>query len=207
MILNTAICLNVIKYHINLIILLPKLFVVLHCLLILNLGQISLPVVYVLPYFSSYLFVQSLNCVWLSAMLWTAACQASRSFTISRSLLKHVHWVNDAIQTSHFLSSSSPPAFNLSWHQGLFQWVVSSHQVPKQLELQCYIANHPQTNWFQTIPYYLSWFLGARNSEGGLTLSPIWGFSQREAAARTLGLTWYKGNHFLQCLSFSTWSF
>ena len=48
----------------------------------------------------------------------------------------HVHWVGDAIQPSHPLSSPSPPAFNLSQHQGLFQWVSSSHQVAKLLELQ-----------------------------------------------------------------------
>ena len=38
----------------------------------------------------------------------------------------HVHWVGDAIQSSHPLSSLSPPAFSLSQHQGLFQWVSSS---------------------------------------------------------------------------------
>ena len=43
----------------------------------------------------------------------------------------HVHWVGDAIQPSHPLSSPSPPAFNLSQHQGLLQWVSSSHQVAK----------------------------------------------------------------------------
>ena len=42
----------------------------------------------------------------------------------------------DAIQPSHPLSSPSPPAFNLSQHQGIFQWVSSSHQVAKVLELQ-----------------------------------------------------------------------
>ena len=46
----------------------------------------------------------------------------------------HVHWVSDAIQPSHLLSSSSPPAFSLSQHQGLFQWVDSLHQVAKVLE-------------------------------------------------------------------------
>ena len=45
----------------------------------------------------------------------------------------HVHWVGDAIQPSHPLSSASPPAFNLSQHQGLFQWVSYSHQVAKVL--------------------------------------------------------------------------
>ena len=43
----------------------------------------------------------------------------------------HVHWVGDAIQPSHPLSFPSPPAFNLSQHLGLFQWVNSLHQVAK----------------------------------------------------------------------------
>ena len=48
----------------------------------------------------------------------------------------HVHWDGDAIQPSHPLSSPSLPAFNLSQHQGLFQWFRSSHQVAKILEFQ-----------------------------------------------------------------------
>ena len=56
----------------------------------------------------------------------------------------HDHWVNDAIQLSHPLSSPSP-AFNLSQHQGLFQWVSCLHQVAKVLELQ----HHYQS--FQTV--------------------------------------------------------
>ena len=48
----------------------------------------------------------------------------------------HVHWVNDAIQTSHLLSSTSPPALNLCKHQGLFKWFNSSHDVAKVLEFQ-----------------------------------------------------------------------
>ena len=52
------------------------------------------------------------------ATLWTAACQASPSFTIPWSLLKLVHWVNDAIQLSHPLSPPSP-ALKLYQHQGL----------------------------------------------------------------------------------------
>ena len=47
-----------------------------------------------------------------------------------------VHQVGDAVQQSHPLLSPSPPAFNLSQHQGLFQGVSSSHQVVKVLELQ-----------------------------------------------------------------------
>ena len=48
----------------------------------------------------------------------------------------HVHWVSDAIQPSHPLSSPSPPAPNPSQHQSLFQWVNSSHEVAKVLEFQ-----------------------------------------------------------------------
>ena len=48
----------------------------------------------------------------------------------------HVHWVGEAIQPSHPVLSPSPPAFNLSQHQGLFQWVSSSHQVARVLEVQ-----------------------------------------------------------------------
>ena len=47
-----------------------------------------------------------------------------------------VHWVDDAIQPSHPVSSLFPPALNVFQHQGLFQWVGSSHKVAKLLELQ-----------------------------------------------------------------------
>ena len=57
----------------------------------------------------------------------------------------HVHWVSDAIQPSHPLSSPSPPAPSPSQHQSLFQWVNSSHEVAKVLEFQ--LQHHSlQTN-------------------------------------------------------------
>ena len=56
----------------------------------------------------------------------------------------HVNWVSDAIQPSHPLSSPSPPALNLSQHQGLFKWVSSSHQVAKVLEFQ---FQHQSFQW------------------------------------------------------------
>ena len=56
----------------------------------------------------------------------------------------HIHGVNDAIQPSHPLSSPSPPAFKLSQHQGLFQWVSSLHQVANVLELQ---LQHQSFQW------------------------------------------------------------
>jgi len=66
--------------------------------------------------------IQSLSCVQLFVTLWTSACQAS---PVPHHLLEfaqiHIHRVGDAIQPSHPLLLSSPFAFNLSQHQGLFQ--------------------------------------------------------------------------------------
>jgi len=56
----------------------------------------------------------------------------------------YVCWVGDAIQPSHPLSSPPPSAFNLSQHQGLFQWISSLHQVVKVLELQ---LQHQSFQW------------------------------------------------------------
>ena len=61
-------------------------------------------------------------------------------FPVRHQLLElaqtHVHRVADATQPSHPLSSPSPPAFNLSQHQHLFEGVSSLHQVAKALEFQ-----------------------------------------------------------------------
>ena len=69
--------------------------------------------------------VQSLSRIRLLATSWTAACQSARPTHHQLPELghTHVHWVTDAIQPSHSLSSHSP-IFNLSHHQGLFQWVL-----------------------------------------------------------------------------------
>ena len=56
----------------------------------------------------------------------------------------HFHWVGDAIQLSHPLSSLSSPAFNLFQHQDIFQWVSSSQQVAKVLEFQ---LQHQSFQW------------------------------------------------------------
>ena len=55
----------------------------------------------------------------------------------------HVHWVSDVIQPSHPLSSPSPPAPNPSQHQGLFQWVNSSHEVAKVLGVSALVSVLP----------------------------------------------------------------
>ena len=63
---------------------------------------------------------------------------------LPQSTQTHVHWVSDAIQPSHPLSSPSPPALNLSQHQGLFKWVSSLRQVAKVLEFQ---LQHQSFQW------------------------------------------------------------
>ena len=58
----------------------------------------------------------------------------------------HVHWVSDAIQPSYPFLSPSPPALNLSQHQGLFQWVSSCIRWPKYCSLSFSISpsnEHP----------------------------------------------------------------
>ena len=77
-----------------------------------------------------------LSRVQLFVTSWTTARQVSLSITNFQSLLKLVRRVGDAIQPSHPLSSPSPPTFNLSQHQDLFQWVSSLHEVAKVLEFQ-----------------------------------------------------------------------
>ena len=100
--------------------------------------------------------VQSLCHVWLFATPWTAARQASLSITNSRSLPKLVHRVGDAIQPSHPLSSPSPPAPDPSQHQSLFQWVSSSHQVAKVLELQ---LQHWTFHWILRTDFLYNWLV------------------------------------------------
>ena len=73
------------------------------------------------------------SCSAVSDSLWPHRLQFTKPPCPSPT---HVHWVDDAIQPSHPLSSPSPPAFNLFQHQGLFHWVNSLHQVAKLLEFQ-----------------------------------------------------------------------
>ena len=70
----------------------------------------------------------------------------------------HVHWVSDAIQPSCPLSSPLLPVFNLSRHQGLFQWVHSLHQMAKVLEFQ---LQHQSFQWIFRTDFFwdgLAWF-------------------------------------------------
>ena len=95
--------------------------------------------------------VQLLSHAWLFAIPWTAARQASLSFTISWGLLKtHVYWVDDAIQPSLPLLLPPPIVFNLSQHQGLSHWVSFSHHVAKVLELQ---LQHHSFQWIFRVEF------------------------------------------------------
>ena len=67
----------------------------------------------------------------------------------------HVHWVGDAIQPSHILSSPSPPAFNLSQHQSLFSWVGSS---TKWVKNWCFsFSISPSNEYSGLISFRIDW--------------------------------------------------
>ena len=67
----------------------------------------------------------------------------------------HVHWVGDAIQPSHPLSSPSPPAFNLSQHQSLFKWVSYLHQWPKYWSFSFSIS--PSNEYSGLVSFRMDW--------------------------------------------------
>ena len=82
----------------------------------------------------------------------------------------HIYWVGDAIQPYRSLLSRYPPAFNLSQHQGLFQWVSSSHQVAKVLEFSFSIS--PSNEHSGLISFRMDWsdFLAVQGTLKSLLL-------------------------------------
>ena len=89
----------------------------------------------------------------VSDSLWPHGLQHARlpgSSLTPKLAQTHVHWVDDAIQASHPLSSPSPPAFNLSQHLGLSQWVSSSHQVAFSIS--------PSNEHSGLISFRIDWF-------------------------------------------------
>ena len=72
-----------------------------------------------------------------------------------KSIQTHVHRVSDAIQPSHPLLSPSPPAPNLSQHQGLFEWVRSSHWWPKYWSFSSNIC--PSNEHLGLISFRMDW--------------------------------------------------
>ena len=81
---------------------------------------------------------------------WTAACQASLSITNSQNYSDSCPSSQWCHQPSHPLLSPSPSTLNLSQHQGLFQWVSSSHQVAKVLGVSASASVLPMNiqDWF-----------------------------------------------------------
>ena len=67
----------------------------------------------------------------------------------------HVPQAGDAIQPSHPLSPPSPPAFNLSQHQGLFKWVSSLHQVAKYWSFRFSVS--PSNEYSGLISFRMDW--------------------------------------------------
>ena len=124
-------------------------------------GWISSPCLFSLQaVFSSVHFSHSI--VSDSANPWNAAC-----FPIHHQILEwwigkfesaqtHLYWVNDAIKSSYLLLSPSPPAFNLSQHQDLFQWVSSSHQVATYWSFSFSIS--PYNVYPGLISFRIDWF-------------------------------------------------
>ena len=135
----------------------------LHCLYLIYLFKFSIPsqVGFVHLCLSRNLFTLSKLSKWLSYVIHQIRSVAQSCPTLCDPMNRntpglpvhhqlpeftetHVHRVSDAIQSSHPLSSPSPPATNLSQHQDLFQWVNSSHEVAKVLEFQ---LQHQSFQW------------------------------------------------------------
>ena len=99
---------------------------------------------------------QLISCVWLFVTPGTTPHQASLSFTISGACSNSCPLSQWRHPTSCPLSSPSPPAFNLSQHQGLFQWVRSSHQVAKAL--------HHSFQWIFRTDFFQDWLVWSPRS-------------------------------------------
>ena len=122
-------------------------------------------------------------------VLWDPMNWSTPGFPIHHQLPElaqtHVHQVGDAIQSPHSLLSPSPPGFSFSKHQGLFQWVSSSHQMAKVLELQ---LQHQFFQWICRNWFPLGW-------TGWISL-------QSKGLSRVLSSTTVQKTSILQCSAF-----
>ena len=100
--------------------------------------------------------VQLISHVWLFV---TPMVCSTPGLPVHHQLLElaqtHVHQVGDAISPSRPLSPPSPPAFNLSQHQGLFQWVNSLHQMAKYWSFSFSIS--PSSEYSGLISFMIDW--------------------------------------------------
>ena len=91
--------------------------------------------------------------------LWPVDCSMQR-FPVLHRLLEfaqpHVHWVDKAIQPSHLLSSSSPPAFNLSQHQSLSKESALHIRWPNYWSLSCSISSFNEYSGL--FSFQIEWF-------------------------------------------------
>ena len=106
---------------------------------------------YIWPDISSVQFSHSV----VSDSLQPHACQASLSITILELAQTHVHWVGDAIQPSHPLSSPSPPTFNLLQHQSLSNESVLHIRWPKYWHFSFSIS--PSNEYSGLISFRMDW--------------------------------------------------
>ena len=137
---------------------------------------------------SKFSSAQLLSHVRLFASPWTAAHQASQSINNSRGLLKLMSIESVMPSNNLVLSSPSPPAFNLSQHQGLFKWVSSSHQVAKVLEFQ---LQHQSFQWLFRTDFFRMYWLDLLVVQG--TLNSLLQLCQR---------LWLRGSQ-KNCVKFS----
>ena len=95
-------------------------------------------------------WVQSLSCVQLCYPMDCSTPGLPVHHQLPEYTQTHVHWVDDAIQPSHLVSSLFPPAFSLAQHQGLFQEVSSSHQVGQSIRASASASVLPMNiqDWF-----------------------------------------------------------
>ena len=91
--------------------------------------------------------------------LWDFMDYSTPGFPVQNQFLElpqiHVHWVGDSIQPSHPLLYPSLPAFNLSQHRGLSQW-INSYQVAKVLGLQ---LQHQSFRWILSLDFLYDWMV------------------------------------------------
>ena len=120
-------------------------------------------------YFQRYTVIsfssdQSLSRVRLFSTPWTAACQAFLSITNSQNLLKLMSLAS-VMSSNHLILCLllPPPVFNLYQHQGLFQWVSSSHQVTKVLEFQ---LQHQPFQWIFRTDFLYHGLVGSLSVQG-----------------------------------------
>ena len=137
--------------------------------------------------YSFLIVVQSLSRFRLFATPWTVALQAFLSFLIPRILLRLMFIESMMPSNYHSLLPLSPPALNLSQHRGLFQWISSSHQVAKGLELQ---LQHQSFQWIFCLVLYL--ILKPKHGDGeeqaSLAWCSLWGRKESDTTE------WLKNN-------------